>query len=426
MHHGRVSKGLRVCAALAALAIGGPAQAQLASGGGSILFRSDAAGVRVEPQFEPSPLRLGPLLADVRVAVSAVADDNVLKTSSGTVSDAYLNVAPSARLIGNVGPHSLALAASAELRRFTRRDTENSETFDIGANSRIDLGQDAQATWRAQITREIESRGAAGINVIAAGPAEFRTASVSGGGRAQFGRLVVAASAGVARRTYLPLRLDAGGSFDQAFRDTRTLSVAPRASFLLTPATSFFVGGSATRSQSLDRGRGGTRDSTGYAMLGGVRIEGEGLIVGEIGVGWRGQEYRNPQFKDYGGFTYDATVDWYPTPLLSLRVQAGQDIVNSGISTVAGVVRQTLGLKAFYDPRRNVRVIFAIDRDRDEFREIGLTTDTATATLTGQYLAGRHLIMSTFWRFQTKRSSDTGALDDYRSLAVGLAVTGRL
>ncbi|MFM9976644.1 MAG: outer membrane beta-barrel protein [Sphingomonadaceae bacterium] len=403
-----------------------PAHAQGASGGGSALFRSDAAGVRIEPQYEPTPIRIGPLLADIRLAASAVADNNVLKTSDGSIDDVYLALVPSIRLIGNVGPDSISLAGRADFRRYVRREAENSETFDLTASSRISLSQDAQVNWRAQIAREVESRGSAGTNVRDASPAEYRTIDIQGSGRAEFGRLSVSAGAGVARQSYLPIRLETGARLDQSFRDTRTLSVAPRASFLLTPATSFFIGGSATKRESLDRRLGQLRDSNGIALLGGVRLEGERLIVGEIGVGWRRQNYRNPAFSDFGGLTYDATVDWYPTPLMSVRAQAGQDIVNSGIATVAGVVRQSFGLKGFYDPRRNIRIIAGFDHEHDDYREIALTTDTATATLTGQYLAGRHLIMSAFCRFQVKGSSDPQTIDDYRSLAIGVAFTGRL
>jgi hypothetical protein len=425
MHHCRVWKSLWVSGLLAS-AGATPAFAQVASGGGSVLFRSDAAGVRVEPQYEPEPLRLGSLIADVRVAVAAVADSNVLRTAEGNADNVYLNVAPSVRLIGNIGPDSIALVARADLRRFASRATENSETFDLAASGRLDLGLNAQATWRAQMARDVELRGSAGSNVVAAGPAEYRTANVQASGQAQFGRLAISTSAAVSRRSYLPLVLNAGGKADQSFRDTRTVTVGPRANFSLTPATAFFVGGSASETQSLDRRQGRRRDSRGLALLAGVKLEGERLVVGEIGVGWRAQNYRNPLFSDYSGLTYDATIDWYPTPLISFRAQAGQDIVNSGLATVAGIIRQNVGVKAFYDPRRNVRVTLAIDHEHDDFREIGLTTDTTSTILTGQYLAGRHLIMSAFCRLQVRDASDGQSLDDYRSLAIGFAFTGRL
>lgn len=415
---------LLVLAALAALAM--PAQAQIASGGDTVLFRSDAAGVRIEPQYEPRPLQWGPLLADLRLTARSVVDSNVLRTSTSRADDIYFELAPSVRILGSFGPHTATFSARASVKRFSRLVAQNNETVELLYAGRVDLGAGAFARWRTVYAREIEPRASAGVNIVQAGPAELQLLQSAFTASTDFGRLGVAVSAGVAQRTFQPLVLRAGGRLDQSFRDTRSISIAPRASLGVAPGASVFVAGSAVRTTSLDRRLSALRDSTGYTLLAGVRTETEGLVVGEIGIGWRGQSYRNPAFRNFSGFTYDATVDWYPTRLVSARVQLGQDIVNSGLPTVAGILRRNVAVNAYYDPLRNLRFSLALAREHDEFREIGFSTNTVTATLSGRYQIGRHLTVSAYGRVENRDTSDNSRLGGYDGVAVGVAVTGAL
>lgn len=402
------------------------AQAQIASGGDTALFRSDAAGVRVEPQFEPRLLALGPLQAEVLLTARSVADSNIFRTSKGGAADLTFEILPSLRLLGSFGPHHATFSARAAVKRLARFRSENSETIDLSLGGRADFGSGSSTSWRMQYARDVESRGSAGSNIVAAGPPEFQTLQSAFTVRSDLGRLGVSAAAGIVQRSYLPLHLNAGGTLDQSFRDTRVLSIAPRASFGITSSAALFVAGSAIRTTSLNRARIGSRDAGGYTLLAGFRTETNGLVIGEIGVGRRGQNYRNPLFKDYHGLTYDATIDWYPTTLVSLRVQAGQDIVNSGLANVAGIVRRTVAANAYYDPLRNLRFNLGIEREHDIFREIKLSTNMVSATLTGRYQFGRHLGASSYFRLQTKDASDSKRLNGYTSVAVGIALTGSL
>jgi hypothetical protein len=400
--------------------------AQITSGGESTLFRSDAAGVRVEPQFEPKPLTIGPWLADIRLTARAVADSNVLRTTTAPTSDTAVTVSPSVRLSGRFDTYNISASARADVKRWAKRVRENSETFDLSLGGRIDLDGSSEATWRTQYAREVEPRGSAGANITTTGPSELGFLQTTLTARSALGRLTVSVATGIAQRKYLALVQPKGAALDQSFRDTRALFVAPRANFALTPATSFFLAGAATKTTSVDRRLMGLRDSVGYTVLAGFRTEATRLIVGEIGVGWRGQNYGNAAFKDFGDLTYDATVDWYPTPLVSVRLQAGQDVVNSGLPQVAGIARRTLRWNTYYDPLRNFRISVEAEHEKDRFREIGLTTNTATATLTGRYQIDRHLSMSSFWRWQNKVTSNTVGAGGFTDFAAGLALTGSL
>jgi hypothetical protein len=411
---------------LLAIASAQPAAAQIASGGSSNLFRSDAAGIRVEPQYDVPQLYLGPLQANIALTVRTVIDNNIFRTANDRVDDVYFELAPSLRLLASLGPHSATFAARVALKRYAKSVQENNETVDLSYGGRVDLGEASSVTWNTGFARETESRGTAGTNLVSADPAEFQTLQSNWGATTNLGRIGIGVNGSIVQRTYLPLRRTAGGIVDQSFRDTRSLRIAPRASFGVAGSAAVFVAGSALRTTSLNRQIGDLRDANGYTLLAGFRTETDGLVVGEIGIGWRGQNYRNPKFLDFNGFTYDATVDWYPTRLFSLRVQAGQDIVNSGIPTVAGILRRTLAARAYYDPLRNLRLSLALDRDLDSFRELRFSTKTATTSLTSRFQLTRHFDISAYARFQSKSTSNARRLEGYDSFAVGVAFTGVL
>ena len=410
---------------IALLVIAEPATAQIASGGDTTLFKSDAAGVRSEPQFAARAISFGPWLADLRLTAAAIADSNVFRAASNRESDVKLTVSPTANLVGSFGADRVTLTAEADLTRHANVATENSETFALTAGGLFDFGPNASATARLRYAHEVETRGQAGSNIVNAGPAEVRRFEGAESFRAAFGRLTIALGVGYVEQRYAPLTLRSGGSIDQSFRNTRIFSLTPRANFALSPDTSFFVATGATKTKSIRRDVT-LRDATGYRLLAGVRSESNGLVIGEVGVGWRRQNYKNPLLKDFGGFTYDVTLDWYPTQLVSLRLQGGQDITNSGLTTVAGIERRTTAFKVYYDPLRRLRLTFALDYDRDRYREIGVGTRSTTAALTSRYLISPRFSVSGYLRYQSKTSSDAATLPGYRAASAGFALTGSL
>ena len=413
-------------AALVAGLYGRSACAQITSAGDTVLFRSDVAGTRVEPQYQATPLVIGPMLATIALTARLATDSNIFRTAENARHDAYLEAIPSVGIAARFGAHTATLSARAATRRFARFSSENRNAVDVAYGGQIDLGPPSTASFRTTYGRESEQRGSAGLNLVAAGPAELQRIESSASVSTEFRRLGVSASVGIARRSYDALRPANSPAISQAFRDIKALRVGSRVNFRAGPAATIFASGAANRTQSIERSQGQLRDATGYTLLAGLRSDTESLIVGEVGIGWRGQNYRNPAFRDFAGLTYDATVDWYPTRLVSVRVQAGQEIVNSNFANVAGIVRRSVGATFFYDPLRKLRFVFALNRELDDYRELGLSTQTTSAGLTGNYQIGRRVDVNAFGRIISKGSSNVRLVERYASFAFGIGLTGKL
>src|SRR3546814_9631557 len=64
---------------------------------------------------------------------------------------------------------------------------------------------------------------------------------------------------------------------------------------------------------------GVNRDSDGYEIVGGTRIDFTGLLFGDVFVGYRSQDYDDPTLKAVDGITYGGALTWNVTELTTIK-----------------------------------------------------------------------------------------------------------
>jgi hypothetical protein len=414
------------CFAVLSLGWSRCASAQTTTGGSGELFREDVAGTRIEPAFSPVPIRLGGLLADVRLSEDIRFETNVLNDGANPRSDMSLALEPLVGVRSNWGRHSLSLNARARLQRYNAVKSENRDTFDLRLAGRLDAEAPSAFSGTLRYSREAEDRGSGGNNLTGVGPSFLHILDAHAGGRTQFGKIGLEVSGEALERRYEELRGVGVTRLDQSFRDMRTITLAPRSVVPITPVTALFFSSKVSRSESIAPRPGARRDATGTSVLAGVRLEGAGLIAAEVGFGWRTHNYDLTRFRDYSGLTWDCTFDWYPTQLLSFRLQAGQDFRNSGLLQVPAILVRSVSLTGYYDIKRNVRLKLSIEDDHERYREIGLTTNTATATVSGEYSFSPRIAARLFLRYRDRASTDASRIAAYDGLTTGFSLTGWL
>ena len=62
------------------------------------------------------------------------------------------------------------------------------------------------------------------------------------------------------------------------------------------------------------------RDSDGWAVVGGSEFRLSNLAQGEVYVGYQEQSYDDPTLSDISGLAFGAGVDWFVTPLTTIRL----------------------------------------------------------------------------------------------------------
>ncbi len=197
----------------------------------------------------------------------------------------------------------------------------------------------------------------------------------------KFGRAGVVFDAEYTQDKYLPLTLDVADliapellplpgiptriDVSQSYRNRSQADVRLRLSYSLAPdfdvylvptfgkirqvrqiSDADFVSGTASFAS----------DTVG--VLAGARKDFGHLIVVQAGLRFQDRNYVNPLLVRSRRFDMEGTVDWYPTRLISVRINAAQQFRGSGVLGQADISTRTIGARADYEVLRNVGLRF--------------------------------------------------------------------
>lgn len=412
------------------LAVGTPALAQSDTGsalyGDGPLFRSDVAGVRIEPQFAPRRIEIGTLAVSPTLAMRVTANSNVFNVPDAASSDVSAIVAPSLRVQTNWARHELVFDSGAAITRFADLGREDSEEFNLGLSGRYDVDDRTSVLARTGYARRIEARGTGGINRLDGEPSAY-TEFVSGiSARGTIGDLRLLSGLSVTRLRYDAISLVGGGRFDQSFRNSRIYSASTRAELPLRTAIDLLLLMRFSQTDAPGPLPVLSRDARGTALLAGLRAELSNLLITEVSAGWRERRYTQPIFRDYNGLAYEVKFDWYPTPLMSFRISSGQDFENSGLIGAAGVLARNTRLTAYYEPVRSARITASIEHQRDRYIDLPVATRTILCSLRAEQRFNPRISSAAFISYRDRSTTNDELVAGYSGFVAGLSLIGNL
>ena len=419
---GRISA---IVLALGATVLSGAALAQDVSSAISVtptLQRSDVAGNRFEPEFDPQPINAGPFVLEPSITMVAGFDANVFNRDNAQ-SDAVAVITPRLIARANTPLHLLQFAATGQIRRFASFETENSEEYTLRTTGRYDLSERNNVFASASYASQIEPRSSVASIANAAEPVNYKRLNGGLGADLEFGDLSLRPSVSFAQVDYSAVDLIGGGSADQSFRDIRSyggdLSVGYRISGPVFAFTSLNYGESS--SQNADPAV--IRGSQNYSVVAGLRGELSPVVSAEFAAGYRERDYKLPRFLDYSGLTYRADVQWFATPLVTLRLRADQDFLNSGNAQVAGILSNSITASAYYDPLRNLRIGADLSYQHNDYRETDTRAERPSVRVQAQYRLNRNISVGTYARLLHQDVSGTPIVQSFTSFQTGIGVT---
>ncbi|KPF78536.1 hypothetical protein IP88_03300 [alpha proteobacterium AAP81b] len=413
------------------------------------LFRSDVAGVRPAPDAGEEGTRLGSLKLTASLGATAAYDSNILNLPNladvpalaplvaGTgldlpLDDAVFQLDPKVSLSSDWGRHALQLSANGRIDRYANNGFNDYETWAVTARGRLDIGASTELHADAAVGRDVEARGLSGLFFLFGDPISFREDRVGLGLRTERGALRASLSGGWLQRRYDDFQLLGAAPIALDYRDIEIWSVAPQLGLRVSPGLDVFVRGNIGFTRSLRSAAqlaavgASNRDADGYAIEAGVRGEITALVVVEIAAGWQKRDFAGQSFADYDGITYDATLDWYPTPLISLRLRSRQDFENSGIAVVPGIRLRDTSAQLYYEATRALLVSAGVAWQNRDYRGAAITTDTWEISARAEYRLNRHLSGALFVRYRDRTSNDRTILPAFSGTIVGVALETRL
>lgn len=386
----------------------------------SLSNRTDVAGSRPQPEFDPLGLRLGAWTLAPRMKVTAGYDGNLYGTHDNARGDGFVVYTPSIHATSDWGRHWLDLSASGSFTRYLDTPKQNTNEYGIVAQGRLDLGQ-TKLLPTISATQTAERRGTNGTPLTLGRPSLYRSVLETLEAQHQFGRFTAGVTASHARDSFSGIKLGNGAEDGQGFRDSESWGAATRISYQTSAAASVFVSGGYAHAHGLRQPACCNRSSNRLSVLGGVALD-TGLIRGELGVGYLRYDFSSMMFPDYSGITYKGTLFWYPTPFITIKLAATKSLENSGIINVGALVTNLETLNADYELMRNLLVHASLSRRQDGYREISTESRLWSGQLAADYSLNRIVALGAYGRYECRESSPSKIVRDYCAVTAGMSL----
>lgn len=383
--------------------------------------RTDVAGSRPQSEFDALGIRLGPWTLSPQLKVTAGYVSNLYGVQRDSRGDGFLVYSPSIHVASGWSRDALDLSASGAFTRYFRNPKQNTNEYSIVAQGQLDLGARTKLLPSLTVSQTAEQRGTSGTPLTFGRPSLDRIQSATITAQHQFGEFTASAAATHANERFSQIKLANDVNDSQRFRDSESNGGSVRLAYQLTRDTSAFVSAGYAHAHALQLAGCCQRSSDRITVLGGITTD-IGLLRGQVSAGYLEQKFNNAAFLSYSGVTYKGTLYWYPTPLVTVTLDASRSLENSGIINVGALVTNVESLNVDYELMRNLLVHATVTRRGDHFREISTRSTLTSGELSADYEFNRIVSMGVYGRYECRDSSPTKLVRDYCAFLAGMSL----
>ncbi len=167
-----------------------------------------------------------------------------------------------------------------------------------------------------------------------------------------------------------------------------------------------------------------TRDSDGYEVVGGAEFKLTNLAQGGVYAGYQSQDYDDPTLSEIDGIAYGANVDWFVTPLTTVRFEAASSIQETIQAGASGYMDNSVGLRIDHEFMRNVILGSHVSFANQDFEGVARDDDVLRAGTGIDYLLNRNFSLRLGYDYSDRDSSVAGL--DYSRHEIGLTLSAGL
>lgn len=366
-----------------------------ASGAAETNFARDRnVSVQQRPHegYQARGLRAGAFMIFPKVSVDAERNDNIYARDTGEQDDTIFRVRPELNVNSNWSRHSLSAYARGTLNRYQDFSTEDTDDFAVGGNGRIDIVRGSNITANVGFSHNTEPRTSPNSPGVAAKPVRYDLTEAQIRAQHEFNRLRLSGWLGSQRFDYESPPRIGGGRVEQAYREREVRTYAARADYAISPDAAFFVEVEGNKRDYRHNIAGDVRrDSDGVQALTGANFEIGAVTRGEIGVGYLKQNFDDARLKDISGFGARAKVEWFPTELTTITLNAGRTVTDSATPGEGAYIANDFGFVVDHELLRNVILSGYAKLGRDKYDAINRKDERTGAGFSATYMLNRSL-----------------------------------
>lgn len=375
---------------------------------------------RMRPGYDAAGVRAGGFTVFPEVSVTGTYDDNIFAANVGEVDDFITTLAAGVSVQSNWSRHALNLNAGLAQYLYADNSDEDRLDWNVGGNGRVDITRDTNISGGLSYAQLHEDRGAPNAPGLAAEPTEYTLFQTNAALAHRFNRVTTRVGVGYADYDYDDAPLIGGGVLDQDFRDREEFEQFLRLGYDVSPDTNLYIQGTLNQREYDQKPPvvALNRDSDGWAVVGGSEFRLSNLAQGQVYVGYQEQSYDDPTLSDISGLAFGAGVDWFVTPLTTIRIDAASTVEETVAAGASGFLDQSVGLGIDHELMRNVIIGARASYANQDYEGIARSDDVIRAGFGVDYLINRNFSAGLDYGF-TNRDSNVPGLD-YTRNEVGL------
>lgn len=396
---------------------------------GDDFFRRDryeSVRDRYQEDFDPEPLRLGAFVSDSRLEVGVQSNDNVFADAADEESDVIARIAPTVNLTSDWSRHEIGVRGEAEHLEYTDFDSESRTNLRGELRGRIDVTREFDVSARVFASDETEQRYSVASLDVFEEPVSFQTAGARFDARLRRDRIRARTFYQISDRSFDDAQLVDGGTQSQDFRDFTFQQVRARLSYAVTPDIAIFGQAEANKREydeltDID-GVLTSRDAEGYIFQVGTNFELPSLIRGDIAVGYLEDTKDADVFNDISGTAIDASFEWFPTRLTTVRLDALREVTDPGLQEASSATNSELDLRVDHELFRNILLFGAAGYQEFDFEDISRSDEANELRFGATYKLNKRLHVEGYLSRFDRSSSEPAAELEQNILGLTLRV----
>ncbi len=381
------------------------------------------AGVldRARPDYDAVGIRAGSFLILPKATTTLDASDNIFAAHTNTVSDTVILFQPEVTMRSDWSRNMLELYGRAAFSVYGSNSSQNATEAEVRASGRYDIAEGSNLNgglgyaYMAEPRYLATSQAQTGTLSTSSGPEHYTVLNGRVGAVQTLNRVRLTENVQVSDYRYEGNGLSFGVYGGEKTRDRTEVTETGRAEFAVSPDTSVFVqGGLNQRSYRLGPPQTVlNRDSSGYDVTAGAKLDLTHLIRGEFRIGYLNQDYDSSVFQSVSGLSLSGRFDYFVTPLTTVTVTADRAVGDAADPRSSGYITTNGGIEVDHELRRNIILTGRAFVAHDDYRGIDRTDDRWTARVGGTWLVNRMVGVGLFFDHIDVGSKGTAAIPDY-------------
>ncbi len=379
---------------------------------------------RPRPEFVVPPLRAGAFIVNADLLLGVEYDSNVFARDTDEEGDAIAIIAPRIIARSDWSRHALDGEVRAARREYAENSDESFWTTFVRADGRADVSRSINLTAGLSHLEDSESRAAAGVSAVSETPIDFSQTGFSAGVERTRGRISLEAGFDLDVFDYDDARLPGGTLADQDFRDRDNFAYTVRGDFALSPDTAAFARVRLADSEH-DQADASGRDSNTVTIDAGADFDLSNLARGEVAFGFTSRDFDGDTFQDTETASVDARVEWFPSGLTTVTLNATRAIDDAGLEFSGGFVVTGLGAEVDHELLRNLIVSGQVSWRSEDYLDIDRTDDRTSLGVSATWLANPRIGVRGSLDYVTQDSSGAAGLRDFSRSVLGVSLVLR-